>query len=70
MNQTSWIAVFLFLGFAVFITIRGELGSYKDAILGTSNTAKVPSTLNNGQPLGNPQAESNALGLPTSGLTL
>lgn len=39
MNQTSWIAAFLFLGFIVFVTIRGELPQYKDAILGGETTS-------------------------------
>jgi hypothetical protein len=33
-SQTSYVAAFLFLGFVVFITIRGELPQYKNAILG------------------------------------
>lgn len=40
-NQTSWIAASLFIGFVVYITIRGELAKYKAAILGgqTQGTA-------------------------------
>lgn len=34
MSQTSYIAAFLFLGFLIFITIRGELPQYKAAVFG------------------------------------
>lgn len=33
-SQTSFVAAFLFVGFIVFVTIRGELPQYKTAILG------------------------------------
>jgi hypothetical protein len=35
MNQTSWMAGSIFIGFVVFVTIRGELTLYKDAIFGS-----------------------------------
>ncbi len=41
-SQTSYIAAFLFLGFIVFITIRGELAQYQAAILGGSAPASTP----------------------------
>lgn len=33
-SQTSYIAAFIFIGFLVFVTIRGELPQYRDAVLG------------------------------------
>ena len=41
MNQTSWIAAGIFIGFVVYITIKGELSAYKDAILGTNAKASA-----------------------------
>jgi hypothetical protein len=35
MSQTSYIAGFIFAGFLIFITIRGELAQYKAAIIGS-----------------------------------
>jgi hypothetical protein len=32
MNQTGWIAASIFIGFLVYVTIKGELPAYKDAI--------------------------------------
>lgn len=32
--QTSWIAGAVFVGFVVYITIKGELPQYRDAIFG------------------------------------
>ena len=32
MNQSSWIAVALIVGFIVFVTIKGELQAYRDVI--------------------------------------
>jgi hypothetical protein len=32
LSQSQTIAVFIFLGFIVFITVRGELPQYRDAI--------------------------------------
>lgn len=46
MNQTGWIAVYLFLGFIVFITVRGELSAYQAAILGTGNSAASAAAAN------------------------
>lgn len=46
MNQTSWIASFLFIGFIVFITIRGELPQYKDAILGGETSTEAQTAAN------------------------
>lgn len=34
-SQSSYVAAFIFLGFLVFITIRGELAQYKAAVLGS-----------------------------------
>jgi hypothetical protein len=34
MSQSSYIAGFIFAGFLIFITIKGELPQYKQAILG------------------------------------
>lgn len=42
-SQTSYIAAFLFIGFIVFITIRGELPQYKAAIFGGDVTAATSS---------------------------
>lgn len=33
-SQASYIAAFLFIGFIVFVTVRGELPAYKAAIFG------------------------------------
>lgn len=33
MQQSSYIAAFLIIGFIVFVTVRGELGKYR-AVLG------------------------------------
>lgn len=35
MSQTSYIAAFLFIGFVIFVTVRGELPQYKAAVLGS-----------------------------------
>ncbi len=40
-SQTSYIVGFLFLGFIIFIAIKGELPAYKAAIFG--GTAPAPS---------------------------
>lgn len=37
-SQTSYIAAFILIGFIVFVTLRGELPKYKEAILGTGAT--------------------------------
>jgi hypothetical protein len=34
MSQSSWIAAFLFIGFVVFITIKGQLPQFQAAIFG------------------------------------
>lgn len=34
MSQSNYIAGFIFLGFLVFVTVRGELPAYKAAIFG------------------------------------
>jgi hypothetical protein len=34
MSQTSYVAAFIFLGFVMFVTVRGELPQYKSAVLG------------------------------------
>lgn len=36
--QTSYIVAFLVIGFIVFVTIRGELTAYKQAIFGAPST--------------------------------
>jgi hypothetical protein len=38
-SQTSYIAAALFLGFIVFVTIRGELPQYQAAIFGAPSGA-------------------------------
>jgi hypothetical protein len=38
MNQAHWIAVFLALGFFVYITVRGELPQYQAVIFGGATT--------------------------------
>jgi hypothetical protein len=46
-NQSSYIAAFIFIGFVVYVTVKGELPAYKAAILGstssTSTSAKTGS---------------------------
>lgn len=37
-SQSSYIAVFLIIGFFVYITIKGELVQYKTAIIGGQPT--------------------------------
>lgn len=32
MSQSQWIAVYLFLGFIVYVTVRGQLPQFRDAI--------------------------------------
>jgi hypothetical protein len=42
-SQSQWIAVSIFVGFIVFITIRGELPLYRQAIFsGASDTSAPP----------------------------
>jgi len=41
MSQTSYVAVFLFFGFLIFVTIRGELPQYKSAIFGSGSTTST-----------------------------
>ncbi len=45
-SQTSYIVGALFLGFIVFITLRGELPQYRAAIFGGGSTvqAQQPTT--------------------------
>lgn len=40
-SQTSYIAAFFFIGFLVFVTIRGELPQYKSAIFGGGSSAST-----------------------------
>jgi len=42
--QTSWIAGSVFVGFLVYVTVKGELPAYKDAIFGPGTTAPAPAT--------------------------
>jgi hypothetical protein len=45
-NQTSWIAAFVFVGFFVYITVKGQLPQYQAAIFGpgksTASSATTP----------------------------
>jgi hypothetical protein len=36
-SQTSWIAAMLFIGFVVYITIKGQLSQFKTAIFNGKN---------------------------------
>jgi hypothetical protein len=38
MNQTSWIAAFIFIGFFVYITVKGQLPQFQAVIFGGSTT--------------------------------
>lgn len=38
MNQSNWIAAFLFIGFFVYITIKGQLPQFQKAIFGGSQS--------------------------------
>jgi hypothetical protein len=42
--QTSWIAGGVFVGFVVYITIKGELPAYRDAIFGGQDKAAPAAT--------------------------
>jgi hypothetical protein len=44
MNQTSWIAAFLFIGFIVYVTVKGQLPQYRAAIFGTSGSSSTSTT--------------------------
>jgi hypothetical protein len=46
MNQVNWIAAFLFIGFFVYVTIKGQLPQFQSAIFGgqQSGAATVAST--------------------------
>jgi hypothetical protein len=35
--QTSWIAASLFIGFIVYVTVKGQLAAYQQAIFGGQN---------------------------------
>lgn len=35
MSQASYIAAFIFIGFVIFVTVRGELPQYQAAVLGS-----------------------------------
>lgn len=39
MNQTSWIAAFIFVGFIVYVTVKGQLPQYRSAIFGSGQMA-------------------------------
>lgn len=48
LSQSQWIVVFLFVGFIVFITIRGELPKYRAAIF-SGVPSKAPVSEGNAQ---------------------
>jgi hypothetical protein len=64
-SQTSYIAAFLFIGFIVFITVKGELPQYKAAIFGGSSGVTTAQNSSNVGP-GFPSAPGSTVGLGAS----
>lgn len=50
MNQSNRIAAALSIAFVVFITMRGELGTYLGFFFGGGNAAAAPTNNASGQP--------------------
>lgn len=71
MPQTSYIVIFLVIGFVVFITIKGELLTYRQAIFSSSdptgsNAGNQNSSSNN--PIGTSGAAGGSgIGSPLDG---
>jgi hypothetical protein len=68
MNQSNFIAGFLFLGFIIFIVMKGQLPAYKSIVLGdgkSTSTSNVTSSAvsDASTVLENPTVDSLLLGL-------
>lgn len=63
MSQSQWIAVYLVIGFLVYITVRGQLPQFRDAIFGGGSQGAASTSTPSGSgtlPSGNPTGSGTA----------